>query len=168
MSKPSPSPIQKELNSYEIAAIEYLAAIDSQLIQSERHLEARLKSIPDAWRQYRIAQTAIAKALDALYATVPTKVLLHMQRLAKNGEVIIRQKSITKTNEAQLVPEDVLKLLINLAMESQCAICLKDSKEAKRCKLRKGLMLIAPPDKVNESGCSYSDVAMQNNLGEYI
>ena len=158
----------KELNSYEIAGIEYLAAIDSQLVHSEKHLEARLKSIPDAWRQYRIAQTAIEKALDALYATVPTKVLLHMQRLASNGEVVIRHKSITKTNDAQLVPEDVLKLLINLAMESQCAICLKDGKEAKRCKLRKGLMLIAPPDKVNESGCSYSDVAMQNELGEYI
>lgn len=158
----------KELNSYEVAGIEYLAAIDSQLVHSEKHLQARLKSIPDAWRQYRIAQTAIEKVLDALYATVPVKVLIHMQRLAKNGEVIIRQKSITKTNEAHLVPENVLRLLINTAMESQCAICLKRGEEAKRCKLRKGLMLIAPPDKVNETGCSYSDVALQNDLGEYI
>lgn len=158
----------KEPNSREVAGIEYLAAIDCQLIHNEKHLEARLKSIPDAWRQYRIAQSAIGKVIESLYATVPQKTLVHMQRLASNGEVIIRQRSITKTSEAQLVPEDVLKMLINFTMESQCAICLKRGKEAQRCKLRRGLMLIAPPDTVNETGCSYSDVAMQNNLGEYI
>lgn len=168
MAKKQENADYKEPNSYELTGIEFLAALDNQLAASEKHLESRLHSVPDGWRQYRIAQTAIRKVVEGVYATLPEKTLRHMMIVTRNGEAIIRQRSFTKTNDAQLVPEDVLRMLINTTMSAQCAICLKDGKEAKRCKLRKALMLIAPPDVVNEDGCSYSDVALQNEPGNYI
>lgn len=68
----------------------------------------------------------------------------------------------------QIVPSEELKVLINHVIENECAMCVKDQREQKGCKLRKALMLIAPPQEVNKNGCNYRDVAASNNLGEYI
>ena len=159
-----------EPNAREIQAIEYLAAIDCQLIASQKQLENRLKQIPNGWRDYRLATTRIERVLDAVYETLPEKTLKHLYRLSTNGEVVIRPKSITKRpDDVQIVGTDDLKMLINVAMASECAVCMKDIREQKRCKLRKALECIAPAKELPANGlCAYAEVAANSEYGMYI
>lgn len=73
-----------------------------------------------------------------------------------------------RTDDVQIVPTPELKLLINKVIENECAMCVKDSREQRRCKLRRALMLIAPPNEVKKDGCNYLDVVAGNDLGDYI
>lgn len=159
-----------EANAREVHALEFLAGLDCQLVASEEHLEARLKSIPDGWRKYRLARKTLEWVLDALYPTFPDKTLIHMQRLCKCGEVVIRPKPMVRMpDDVQIVPTRELKVLINKTISAECAMCLRHGKEVKRCELRKTLNLIAPPDAQRFDGnCPYRDVACSCELGEYI
>lgn len=159
------------VNAYELHAIEYLAALDAQLIDEQKHLEKRLKSIPNGWRDFRCAAAIVQRVLDAVYETVPDKTLLHMQRLAAHGEVLVRVKPMVKpiNDDMQIITNDDLKYLINTCMSSECAMCLKNAQEQKKCKLRKAMENNAVSNKIPGNGlCPYADVAAQSDLGDYI
>ena len=169
---PSPAsdlPIM-EANAREVHAIEFLAGLDCQLIHDQEILRKRLESIPNGWRNFRLAVTTTQKILDQVYDTLPTKTLLHMQRLCKYGEVIIRPRPMIKMpDDVQIVAKDDLIMLLNTTIGSECALCVKDAAEQKKCKLRKCLMNVAPTGALRPDGlCSYIDVVTGNELGKYI
>ena len=159
-----------EANAREIHTIEFLAGLDAQLVEGQENLRERLRRIPNGWRDFRLAVKSTERVLDAVYSTLPTKTLVHMQRLCEVGEIIIRPKPAVKLHDdVQIVGSDDLKLLINAAIASECLMCVKDAREQKKCKLRKTLMNIAPTAAVHKDGlCAYIDVVAGNELGEYI
>ena len=159
-----------EANAREIHNIEFLAGLDAQLIQGQEILRDRLALIPNGWRNFRLAVSTTQKVLDAVYETLPLKTLRHMDRLCKCGEVIIRPRpAIKMPDDVQIVLADDLRLLINMIVAQECAMCLKAPPEQKSCKLRKALQNIAPTAEVYKNGlCSYVDVAAAHKLGEYI
>ena len=163
-------PGQMDANAREIHIIEFLAGLDAQLIQGQEILKDRLALIPDGWRNFRLAVTTTQKILDAVYATLPTRVLRHMERLCECGQVVIRPRPMIKMpDDVQIILAEDLRMLINTAIASECAVCLKDRAGQKGCKLRKTLANIAPTAEVYRDGtCSYTDVAAANRLGEYI
>lgn len=161
---------KSELNALEIHGIEFIAGLDAQLYRFNGALAPRLKSIPNGWRDYRLAMTLVAKVLDKLYDTMPRKALLKFQRFNEIGEVIVRPKpAVRKGQYMQIVDNDDLKLLINKAIEHDCAICMRRGGEVRSCPLRRALMSICPPEELVKDGtCNYQAVAQQNELGEYI
>lgn len=157
-------------NAREIHIIEFLAGLDAQLMQGQEILRDRLALVPDGWRKFRLAVTTTEKVLDGIYETLPLKTLKHMDRLCQCGQVIIRPKPLVKLpDDVQIVPADDLRLIINMIVAQECAMCLKSPPEQKGCKLRKALEIIAPTAEVYRNGlCSYVDVAAAHKLGEYI
>ena len=158
-------------NAREIHVIEFLAGLDCQLISAQEILKPRLDTIPNGWRDFRLGATRIEKVLDAVYATLPTKPLQHMDRLHRYGEVVLRPKPLIKIpgDMVQIVDNDDLKLLINTTIAAECAMCVKDAREQKKCKLRAVLENIAPTEAIHKNGlCAYVDVAAGNEYGEYI
>ena len=157
-------------NGREIHIIEFLAGLYAQVKQGEEILKDRIQKIPGAWRDYRLTSSKLEKVLGGVYATLPTKTLRHTDRLCQCGEVIIRPKPMIKMpDDVQIVGNDDLKQLINTAIASECAMCLKDAREQKKCPLRKALENIAPTAAVHENGlCAYTDVAAGNEYGKYI
>lgn len=172
MSKTAPAetPPIIPANAREIHNIEFLAGLDAQLIQGQEILKPRLEKIPNGWRNFRLAVTTTEKVLDAVYATLPPRTLLHMQRLCRLGQVIIRPKpAIKMPDDVQIVLTEDLRLLINAAIAAECAVCLKDARAQKKCQLRRALENIAPTAEVHANGlCAYTDVAAGNELGQYI
>lgn len=160
----------KEMCSRELHYTEFIAGLDAQLANGMPYLEERLKSIPDAWRQFRIAQTATDKLIRGLYQSMPDKQLNHMIRLIEFGEVVIRPKPVCKLPEdVQIVQTADLKLLINAAMSGECAVCIKEPHLQKRCKLYKAMMNICPPKELKHNGlCPYVEIAAASELGKYI
>lgn len=155
-------------NGNELYGIEILAALDAQLNERIKYLEARLKSVPDLYRQYRIAQTAVGKVVDGLYTTVPQKTLIHMQKLCASGEIVIRQKPAVRYDDVRFALMSDLKDIANVVVANECAICLRDAREQRKCKLRKAMERVMPVDKVHEDGCQYRAVAESHEYGEYI
>lgn len=155
----------------EILVIELLAGLDCRLMKSQEILKPRLDTIPNGWRDFRLAVTRTEKVLDAVYATLPPKTLQHMDRLYNYGEVVIRPKPLIKIHgdDVRIVDYDDLKMLINTTIAAECAMCVKDAREQKKCKLRAVLENIAPTEAIHKNGlCAYVDVAAGNELGEYI
>lgn len=157
-------------NAREVHVIEYLAGLDKQLANAETILKDRLKTIPNGWRDFRLARTRVEKVLDSVYKTLPIKNLYHMQKVLGFGEVIIRPKpAIKMPDDVQILLKDDLKYLLNVAISAECAVCLKDAKQQKKCKLRSALSTIAQPAVLKNDGlCPYTHVAEQNEYGRYI
>lgn len=157
-------------NAREIHSVEFLAGLDAQLIEGQETLRERLQKIPGGWRRFRLAVTTVEKLLDDICATLPTKTLLHMQRICQYGQIIIRPKPMVKLgDEVQIIGETELRMLINTCIKNECAICVKNRAEQKGCKLRKALHDIAPVEVLNKDGsCNYIDVAAGNEYGKYI
>ena len=169
MSETKNAPIM-EANAREVHVIEFLAGLDAQLVEGQEILRDRLRLIQNGWRDFRLAAKSTERVLDAVYNTLPNKTLIHMQKLAQNGQIVIRPKPTVKMHDdMQIVCADDLKLLINTTIAPECAICVKDAKEQRKCKLRKTLMNIAPTAERRKDGlCVYIDVVAGNELGEYI
>ena len=72
-----------EANAREIHTIEFLAGLDAQLVEGQENLRDRLRLIPNGWRDFRLAVKSTERVLDAVYSTLPTKTLVHMQKLAQ-------------------------------------------------------------------------------------
>lgn len=157
-------------NASEIHNIEFLAGLDAQLIQGGQILKDRLQQIPNGWRDFRLATSAVERVLDAVYQTLPDKTLRHMRRLCQLGQIIIRPKpAITMPDDVHIVAAEDLRMLINRTVENECAMCVRDLPGQKGCKLRKCLETVAPTGEVRKDGrCAYIDVAAGNELGKYI
>lgn len=148
------------LTSRETRSIEMIAVLDARLANDRPYLEDRLRSVPDLYRQWRIAETAVCKVVDGLYETLDEKTLMRIRKIYNNGEVIVRPKgSLTKDSDTAIVLAEDLKTLVDTVTSSECGMCLKDGKNIKRCKVREALMRLTPPVKVfdeNASLCEYA------------
>ena len=159
-----------EANSRELRAITHIAVLDNSFEQDGQYLEKRLRSVPDLYRQYRIAKAAMSKALSGLYDTLPLSSLLRLQKTCANSEVLVRPKTtLAVQNDSLIVLQKDMTTLINAAMSAQCAVCLKVGKETKKCELRKCLLNIVPPEEIdNTFMCEYAKVASESELGNYL
>lgn len=155
-------------NGHELHIIEYLMALDAQLNGHQDALRERLKLVPNGWRQWRLITTATRNLLQAVYDTLPDKTLLYIDRLRAQGEVVVRFRPASRTHETVLASQDDLREIINAAMAGECAVCLRDEDAAKRCKLRRAMMDIVPPDDVPRCGCAYRNIAIESEYGKYI
>lgn len=158
----------KPLTGREMAVIEYLAAVDSKIVEAGEALRPRLKTVPYGWRQWRLMASTISRLLVALYDTMPMKNLRHMENICAHGEVLIRMRPAVRVPEYLLVNENDLRLLVNKAMGAECAVCIRDGREIDRCPLRKAMLPIAPPMDEPATGCGYRDVAMDAPLEDYV
>lgn len=157
----------KPLNGNELRVLEYLAAMDSKMIESGETMRERLKSIPNGWRQWRLMAATLNKLLVDLYGKIPLKNLRHMQNICAFGEVLIRMCPPTRVPEYTLIREDELMLVMNTAIRQECSMCLKEGKEIDRCPLRKAMWNIAPPMEEHPISCEYALIAIAMNTGNY-
>ena len=88
-----------EANAREIHTIEFLAGLDAQLVEGQENLRDRLRLIPNGWRDFRLAVKSTERVLDAIYSTLPNKTLVHMQKLAQHGQIVIRPKPTVKLHD---------------------------------------------------------------------
>lgn len=159
---------RKPMNGREMRVIEYLAAMDSKIIESGDTMRDRLRDIPNGWRQWRLMASTLSGLLVQLYGSMTVKNLRHMQNICNHGEVLIRMAPVSRVPENVLVGEDDLRTLINAVMSSECAICLKEGKEIDRCPLRNAMLSIAPPYEDPPTSCGYRAVALASEYGKYM
>lgn len=156
------------VNSYELRTIEFMMALNARLRSGEKDMRDRLRTIPNGWRQYRMVEGVTDKLLDRVYNTMPTKTIHYIEKLQLFGEVKVQFKPASQLPGGEYVKEDDLKVITNCAMAASCAVCLKDEREIKRCKLRKALQDVLVPEEIPKTGCPYRDVAADSEWGDYV
>lgn len=157
------------LKGKELKCVEYLVGMDSRMAESGDALRERLKLVPNGWRDFRLVFTTLDRLLKNLYNTIPDKGTAYLSKIVQHGEIIIRFTPAARSPEWSVVRDDDLAAIINLAMTAECAICLKQGREAKKCELRKALENIAPPLEGHPAdGCGYQNVVAGAELGHYL
>lgn len=160
--------IMKPLNGRELREIEFMLALDARVAEGGDCLKTRLKGIKNGWRDYRLMAVLTRKVLAGIYDTLPNKTLQHLDKMRKDGEALIRFKPASRAPEWAVIRDDELKTLINLAMASECALCMKEGKQIDRCRLRRTLMDICPPTDDTDIGCGFREAAAQLDYVEYV
>lgn len=159
----------KDISGPELRAIEFLAALDARLTDYSKPLEERLRKTKDGWRNYRVAVACMEKAIDAVYESVDNETRQHMRRLVGTSEVIIRPTARAAEVNLQTIDESHLKVLVNTSMSAECAMCLKEGTDVRKCALRKALLFAAPPSRIPDNGrCPFAEVALCHDLGKYM
>lgn len=158
----------QEMNSKELHRFELLAALDVQLTSGQEPLKARLQTIPNGWRDFRMIGARLGRLIEQIYDTMPTNRVRYMQTLCQYGEILIRVKPAAKSDENLLLPVSALRVLVNHAMSDHCTMCFLNRDEVKACKLRKALIEVAPPVDLTLGECPYRYVVENNDSGEYI
>ncbi len=156
------------VDSQELRTIEFMMALTARLKTGEKYMRDRLRTIPDGWRQYRLVEAVTDKLLDKVYDTVPTKTLIYLQKLSMQGEVKVQFKPASRLEDWYYVKDSDLKLIANTAMAATCAVCLKNEREIKQCKLRKTFQDVLIPPEIPKIGCPYRDIAAKSEWGDYV
>ncbi|MDL2317676.1 hypothetical protein LJC74_01090 [Eubacteriales bacterium OttesenSCG-928-A19] len=151
---------RKEANGREVSVILNMALLDGNLRHGGDALKKRLQSIPHGWRNYRLASSIIDKLVVQIYETMTGKQLQSLQRTIKTSESVIRPKQISKGPGWLTITDEDAERLVNTAMANECAICLKSGADIKKCKLRRSLLNVAPPDDLLTHGCAYQQIAV--------
>lgn len=156
---------RKDPNSREIYLIELMSALDHMMDAHGKYIEERLRTVPDLYRQFRIAKVALGKTVDGLYETLPAKTLMRIQHTNNICEVVIRPiSSLNKSTDMVVVPLVDIRQIISEAMASSCAMCLKSGKEIKRCELRKAFRSIEPIDETTSGLCEYAKAIIDGKV----
>lgn len=105
---------------------------------------------------------------QTLLKTMPEKRIDFYRRMTREAQIVISWPGPAKTSREILIDAEDLGAIAEAAMTGVCAMCLKEGRDVKRCRLREALMVIAPPAKVSGFTCEYRDPALALDLGEEI
>ena len=141
----------RPLNKNERSALEKIALLDGIMSNSSPIFKPRLQEMaPDGWRQYRIAQGCLSKAVDILYSTLTDKDIKKMCAFGASSKIYVDYNRAAVGKDYELVETDILNRLIMKACENECNMCVKSAAEIKACQLRKDLYSILPHEDTRE------------------
>lgn len=150
---------EKTTRSYDVSATVGLFAALAAMGIAEEHIEGRLKSIKNGFRDWRIAMSALNRTVDRILASMPlekAESLLRMKddmgfRTFLNGQAANREPGLT------VIRMDNLEAIISAAHE-YCKIC---DGNCDRCRLGKALDYAVP--ETRERGQSW----MMMDIGDF-
>ena len=98
------------------------------------------------------AKTVGAETYTATYANT-----------IKNGEVAVKlRRAGVYDDDMNVVCADTLSVVVGTAMRAECMLCVKDRAEIKRCRLRKAIDELCPPQSYETMTCVYRDLALDH------
>lgn len=143
----------------EIDVLEKLVLLDAVLAKGGDTMKPRLSTIPNGWRDYKMIASVMDKLVEKLLETCTVRTLERLQSVAKNCDLSIKPRSVSKDDPCLVIHESALMQLINTTCNAECAICFKHGAEVRGCTLRKTLMEIAPlNDPPKDGRCGYADI----------
>lgn len=154
-------PHTMKATGHERQALVFFSAMCDSLADDGKFLENRIRSIsPTAWRDWRLAQSTMEKLWKQLCATLEKPDRVWLGRVLQNNEVHVKQKGPFRAPDYVVMDQQYAHALILHAMHNECATCVKEGGEARRCELRKAIQWVAPlPDSTGKPDgfCEYSD-----------
>ena len=133
--------------------------------------EAAEKRLMEYGYRYAKRDIALLIAMDnrlqeQMLSTMPDRRIAYYQKMANEAQIVIEFPGAVKLDRHVLMEVEDLGALAEAAMRGECAVCIRDGREVKRCRLRDALLPIAPPREFSRVGCEYRRPASQLIQGE--
>ena len=126
-------------------------------------LQKRLKSFPRGWMQFRQAMGLLDAMFRGLEKTINDRQLLQINNTISNGEVSVKlRRAGAYDDDMNVVRADTLGVVVGSAMRAECMLCVKDRADIKRCRLRKAIDELCPPESYETHTCVYRDLALDH------
>ena len=142
----------------------YLMVLRHQLVENGPAVRERLRGKKYAWRDLRLVLRLVDKLQVQLLETMPPTRARYYYQLAQHAVIRVDNTGPVRQDRYMLVSDDKLGLLVQYAIQGECAMCMKEGDDCRRCALRDALSEIAPPRDVDETGwfdCTYHRAAEQ-------
>lgn len=110
----------------------------------------RLRVNRYAWRDVRLAIRLVSKLQEILLETMPEQRRDYYYKMAKTAKLEVRLPGPGRIDRYLMISEEKLAAITAHALESECAMCIKEGREVKNCALRAALMEVAPPSEAAE------------------
>lgn len=150
----------------ELQSIEMYAFFQAAIHQHEPGLMERLKTCPNAWRDYRLLETIADRVLDAIYASLPNKTMARIVAGSNNLELRVAPKSVNRARDYIMVEYEDFRHIVKGLADGTCGICLGEQETAKGCPMRKLLAEYLPPDDGQPFGsCPYAGTSLGKAVG---
>lgn len=136
MKKESAPLPRMHLRQEETDGLVYLLCMVPRLRDIQTHMEKRLRTIPNGWRNIRMMESVLDNMLTDLLNTVPVDKLVTLQALMPDTRVHVtytRQIGRGKDDISGILTKD-LDMLCTAAHDGVCRLCDKD---CDRCQLGK-------------------------------
>ena len=152
-------------NRQENALMLDLMLVRNTLAKNGESVRGRLNGVPHGWRDLRLLWYLVNRLQTELLKTMPDRRVAYYDQMARHGQVIIDIPGPIPKGRHILITDDHLAAITEAAMQGECALCLKEGKEAQRCPIRQALLEVAPPkeiiggDKAWWASCEYQKAA---------
>lgn len=156
-------PNQWPMNNGERKAMEYILVCTMMMNQNEEAIKERLKTLPGAWRDYRLMQSLGRKLYRSLSRTLTDLQFQQFSLLEKHGECKVSMHNFSRNEEFRLVHIGCFDTVVSGAIAGICELCIKDEKEIRKCKLKKALEMALPPKEIPRFGCAYRLISSDPN-----
>lgn len=139
-----------------------LMMLRNSLAQNSEAVRGRMSCYPYAWRDIRLMWHLVNKLQNQLMDTMPDRRLAYYQQMAAQAKVIIDIPGPIPKGRNMLISETRLAAITEAAMRGECALCVKEGREVKRCPIRDALLEIAPPETINGGERQFDDCEYWN------
>ena len=122
-------------------------------------MKDRLKAFPGDWEDLQDFVEKAERIQNNLSNTIPPEKLLRYKQLVERGRYYMDLQGPIPKKDYRLIDSKELSDVAEAAIKGECALCMAEGREVKRCKLRNALLTIAPPTEVSKYKCEYRSVA---------
>lgn len=123
------------------------------------------------WRDIRLLQCLVNRVQDALIRTMPDSRAAYYSAYARNGHYEMHIDGPIRTPRLVVITDQHLAAICEAAIESECAMCIREGAEIGQCMLREALTEVAPPTETEEGRwrrCEYRRAAGDLLHGEEV
>ena len=155
---------KKAPNAGENALMMQLMVLRNALASHGEAVRERLKGTPNAWRDLRLLLRLVTKTQERLLDTMPDRRAAYYWNLAQHARVVVELPGPAKKGRFIMIDEKKLAAITEAAMCGECAMCMREGRDVKRCLIREALLEVAPPKDVRDGhtlafGCEYRGIA---------
>lgn len=152
----------KDPTAEENRFMQELMILRNNLVKRKPKIYDRLESVKYGKRDLGLLIAVVDRLQDGLYATLPVKTLQRYLWLAEHARCYIDVPGPITSGGYMGVSIDDLDVVAKHAIANECALCMKEGKEIKKCPLRQALNRIQPREKIGNGslmGCEYTETA---------
>ena len=140
------------------------------LLSDREAAEARLMEYGYRWakRDIGLLISLDNRLQEQMLSTIPDRRIMYYQKMAAEAQIVIEFPGAVKQSRHLLMDVDDLAAMAEAAMRGECAMCIREGRDVKRCRLRDALLPVAPPSEFSRYGCEYRQPASQLVQGDNV
>ena len=142
---------ENEQGKYKLSGKEHTALLQvmasaTGLVRFEDALKERLRAVPGAYRDFRLASKKLDKVMGDLMSTIPIKRLLVLQQEVRTvtTRVYVGPPAVDHVPHVVFMTDDAFVNLMNILVREECLICSRKGKDVKRCEIFKAIERCLP------------------------